>query len=202
VTDLDALVEVGGITDDGADLLRVSVSDRMNILVAGGTGAGKTTLLNVLSKEIDESDRTGTVEDAAELRLGGHVVRLEARPPNAEGAGEITLRNLLRHALRLRPDRIVVGEVRGPEALDMIQAMSTGHDGSMSTIHANGPEEALWRLESLAATADAGVSVDTLRAQIRSAIDRVVFVTRRRGSRLVTSIADVSSDGVEEVYRC
>ena len=202
VTDLDALVEVGGITDDGANLLRVSVSDRMNLLVAGGTGAGKTTLLNVLSKEIDESERTVTVEDAAELRLGGHVVRLEAHPPNAEGAGEITLRNLLRHALRLRPDRIVVGEVRGPEALDMVQAMSTGHDGSMSTIHANGSEEALWRLESLAATADAGVSVDTLRAQIRSAIDRVVFVTRRRGNRLVTSITDVSSDGVAEVYRC
>ncbi len=202
VTDLDALVEVGGITNDGADLLRISVSDRMNLLVAGGTGAGKTTLLNVLSKEIDQSDRTVTVEDAAELRLGGHVVRLEARPPNAEGAGEITLRSLLRHALRLRPDRIVIGEVRGPEALDMIQAMSTGHDGSMSTIHANGPEEALWRLESLAATADAGVSIDTLRAQIRSAIDRIVFVTRRRGSRLVTSISDVGLDRVEEVYRC
>ncbi len=202
VTDLDGLVEVGGITDDGADLLRMSVSDRMNLLVAGGTGAGKTTLLNVLSKEIDQSERTVTVEDAAELRLGGHVVRLEARPPNAEGAGEITLRSLLRHALRLRPDRIVVGEVRGPEALDMIQAMSTGHDGSMSTIHANGPEEALWRLESLAATADVGVSIETLRAQIRSAIDRIVFVTRRRGSRLVASISDVSFDGVEEVYRC
>ena len=202
VTDLDALVEVGGITVDGADLLRGSVSNRMNLLVAGGTGAGKTTLLNVLSKEIDRSERTVTVEDAAELRLGGHVVRLEARPPNAEGAGEITLRSLLRHALRLRPDRIVVGEVRGSEALDMIQAMSTGHDGSMSTIHANGPEEALWRLESLAATADAGVSVDTLRAQIRSAIDRVVFVTRHRGKRLVTSISDVSSDGVDEVYLC
>ena len=202
VTDLDALVEVGGITVDGAELLRASVSNRMNLLVAGGTGAGKTTLLNVLSKEIDRLERTVTVEDAAELRLGGHVVRLEARPPNAEGAGEITLRSLLRHALRLRPDRIVVGEVRGPEALDMIQAMSTGHDGSMSTIHANGPEEALWRLESLAATADAGVSVETLRAQIRSAIDQVVFVTRRRGKRLVTSISDVSADGVDEVYRC
>lgn len=202
VTDLDALVEVGGITHDGADLLRDSVSNRMNLLVAGGTGAGKTTLLNVLSKEIQESERTVAVEDAAELRLGGHVVRLEARPPNAEGAGEITLRSLLRHALRLRPDRIVVGEVRGAEALDMIQAMSTGHDGSMSTIHANGPEEALWRLESLAAIADSGVSVDTLRAQIRSAIDRIVFVTRRRGSRLVTSISDVGVDGVEDVYRC
>ena len=202
VIDLDALVEVGGVDVDGADLLRASVSDRMNLLVAGGTGAGKTTLLNVLSKEINDSERTVTVEDAAELRLGGHVVRLETRPPNAEGAGEISLRTLLRHALRLRPDRIVVGEVRGPEALDMIQAMSTGHEGSMSTIHANGPEEALWRLESLAATADAGVSVDTLRAQIRSAIDRVVFVARRRGDRVVRSISDVVADGIEEVYRC
>ena len=174
----------------------------MTLLIAGGTGAGKTTLLNVLSKEIGPEERTVTVEDAAELRLDGHVVRLEARPPNAEGAGEITLRTLLRHALRLRPDRIVVGEVRGPEALDMIQAMSTGHDGSMSTIHANGPEEALWRLESLAATADAHVSTGTLRKQIRSSVDRVVFVERRRGTRLVTSISDVGSDGIVEVYSC
>jgi len=202
VINLDGLVEVGGVTSAGAELLRSSVTDHLNLLIAGGTGAGKTTLLNVLSKEIDPKERTVTVEDAAELRLGGHVVRLEARPPNAEGAGEITLRTLLRHALRLRPDRIVVGEVRGPEALDMIQAMSTGHDGSMSTIHANGPEEALWRLESLAATADAGVSTDTLRRQIRSSVDRVVFVARRRGTRLVTSISDVGADGVEEVYSC
>jgi len=202
VTDLDRLVEVGGLNADGAEILRASVKNRMNLLVAGGTGAGKTTLLNILSKEIDPTERTVTVEDAAELRLDGHVVRLEARPPNAEGAGEITLRTLLRHALRLRPDRIVVGEVRGPEALDMIQAMSTGHDGSMSTIHANGAEEALWRLESLAATADVGVSTDTLRRQIRSSVDRVVFVARHRGTRLVESISDVGTDGVEEVYRC
>lgn len=202
VTDLDALVAAGGITADGADVLRSSVSSRLNLLVAGGTGAGKTTLLNVLSKEIDPSERTVTVEDAAELRLEGHVVRLEARPPNPEGAGEITLRTLLRHALRLRPDRIVVGEVRGPEALDMIQAMSTGHDGSMSTIHANGPEEALWRLESLAGTADTGASADTLRRQIRSAVDRVVFVARRPEARVVMSISIVGFEGVEQIYPC
>ncbi len=202
VTDLDQLVEVGGIDSAGAEMLRSSVTNRMNLLIAGGTGSGKTTLLNVLSKEIGSDERTVTVEDAAELRLVGHVVRLEARPPNAEGAGEISLRTLLRHALRLRPDRIVVGEVRGPEALDMIQAMSTGHDGSMSTIHANGSEEALWRLESLAATADVGVSTDTLRRQIRSSVDRIVFVTRRRGTRLVSSISDVGPSGVVEVYPC
>lgn len=202
VVDLDALVDAGGISSIGADLLRSTVADRLNLLIAGGTGAGKTTLLNVLSKEIDPSERTVTVEDAAELRLEGHVVRLEARPPNPEGAGEITLRTLLRHALRLRPDRIVVGEVRGPEALDMIQAMSTGHDGSMSTIHANGPEEALWRLESLAAIAESGVSAETLSRQIRSAINRIVFVARSREARVVTSICDVGPDGTEEVYAC
>jgi pilus assembly protein CpaF len=121
--DLAALVAAGGVTEEGAGLLRAAVAERRNLLVTGGTGAGKTTLLNVLSKEIDPADRTVTVEDAAELKLSGHVVRLEARPPNAEGAGEVTLRTLLRHALRLRPDRIIIGEVRGPEALDMIQAM-------------------------------------------------------------------------------
>jgi pilus assembly protein CpaF len=202
VADLNALVAVGGIETDGADLLRRSVEERKNIVVAGGTGAGKTTLLNVLSREIPQDERIVTVEDAAELRLDGHVVRLEARPPNAEGVGEISLRALLRHALRLRPDRIVVGEVRGPEALDMIQAMNTGHDGSMSTIHANGPGEALWRLESLAAMAEAGVAAETVRNQIRSAIDRVVFVRRRRGERVVTSIVDVTIDGITERYAC
>lgn len=202
VGDLDALVGRGSISADGAALLRSSVAGHMNLLVAGGTGAGKTTLLNVLSNEIDPSERTVTVEDAAELRLDGHVVRLEARPPNAEGAGEITVRTLLRHALRLRPDRIVVGEVRGAEALDMVQAMSTGHDGSMSTIHANGPEEALWRLESLAATADSSASVETLRHQIRSAIDRIIFVARRSHARAVTTVCDVAENGVTEVYPC
>ena len=123
VEDLDGLIAAGGIDDEGAAILRQSVRDRMNLLVAGGTGAGKTTLLNVLSREIDTEERTVTVEDAAELRLDGHIVRLEARPPNAEGIGEISVRTLLRHALRLRPDRIVVGEVRGAEALDMIHAI-------------------------------------------------------------------------------
>ncbi len=202
VVDLDDLLAVGGVDEAGATLLRASVRERMNLLVAGGTGAGKTTLLNVLSQEIGGDERIVTVEDAAELRLSGHVVRLEARPPNAEGAGEVTVRTLLRHALRLRPDRIVVGEVRGAEALDMIQAMNTGHDGSMSTIHANGPEEALWRLESLAAMADASVPADTLRSQIRAAIGRVVFVTRRQGVRQVSAIVDVTATGVEEVYAC
>lgn len=200
VADLDALVSLGGVAVDGADLLRSSVSERMNLVVAGGTGAGKTTLLNVLSREIPADERTVTVEDAAELRLDGHVVRLEARPANAEGIGEIPLRALLRHALRLRPDRIVVGEVRGPEALDMIQAMNTGHDGSMSTIHANGPAEALWRLESLAAMADTAVAVETIRNQIHSAIDRVVFVRRRRTQRVVASIVDVTPEGIVERY--
>jgi len=202
VGDLEGLLAAGGIDDDGAALLRDSVQSRMNLLVAGGTGAGKTTLLNVLSSEIDAEERIVTVEDAAELQLGGHVVRLEARPPNAEGAGEITVRSLLRHALRLRPDRIVVGEVRGAEALDMIQAMNTGHDGSMSTIHANGPDEALWRLESLAAMAKAAVATDTLRSQIRSAVDRVIFVRRERGLRRVASVVDVTTEGVTERYTC
>jgi pilus assembly protein CpaF len=200
--DLAALVAAGGVTEEGAGLLRAAVAERRNLLVTGGTGAGKTTLLNVLSKEIDPADRTVTVEDAAELKLSGHVVRLEARPPNAEGAGEVTLRTLLRHALRLRPDRIIIGEVRGPEALDMIQAMHTGHDGSMSTLHANGPEEALWRLESLAMSVATGVSAETLRLQIRSAIDQIVFVERRGGIRRVVSIHAVDTETIEELYRC
>ena len=139
VPDLAALVAAGSLRPEGADLLAAAVRGRRSLLVSGGTGSGKTTLLNVLSAEIPAAERVVTIEDAAELRLRGHVVRLEARPPNAEGAGEITLRTLVRHALRLRPDRIVVGEVRGPEALDLIQAMSTGHPGSMGTVHANGP---------------------------------------------------------------
>lgn len=192
VRDLDALVAVGGIASEDADLLATAVRMRRNLLVAGGTGAGKTTLLNVLSREIPSGERVVTVEDAAELQLRGHVVRLEARPPNAEGAGEITMRSLLRHALRLRPDRVVVGEVRGPEALDMIQAMSTGHDGSMSTVHANGPEEALWRLESLALMAG-GADAVTIRSQLRSAIDLIVFVTRRPEGRRVDQIVELEA---------
>lgn len=151
VPDLEAMVEAGAILEEGAQLLRSLVADRANLVVSGSTGSGKTTLLNVLMKEIPASERVVTVEDAAELRPSGHMVRLEARPPNSEGHGEITLRNLLRQALRLRPDRIIVGEVRGGEAIDMVRAMSTGHPGSMSTVHAGSAAEALWRLESLAA---------------------------------------------------
>lgn len=202
VADLDGLEAAGAIEPEGAELLRVGVKDRRNVLVAGATGSGKTTLLNVLSKEIPGEERVVTVEDAAELGLEGHVVRLEARPANSEGAGEVSLRALLRHALRLRPDRIVVGEVRGPEALDMIQAMSTGHDGSMSTIHANGPEEALWRIESLALGGAGAVDATTLRRQINAAIDLVAFMERRSGVRRVRSIATVSESGVNEVYAC
>jgi pilus assembly protein CpaF len=197
VPDLDALVASGGVDDAGAELLRAAVRQRRNLLVSGGTGSGKTTLLNVLSKEIPAGERVVTVEDAAELRLSGHVVRLEARPPNVEGAGAVELRQLVRHALRLRPDRIIVGEVRGPEALDMIQAMSTGHAGSMSTVHANGPEEALWRVETLALAGDARAGEVTVRRQLMAAVDVVVQVERRSGRRRVRAIAGVREGGVE-----
>lgn len=203
VTDLAGLVAADGIDPTGADLLRAAVHDRRSLLVSGGTGTGKTTLLNVLSKEIAAEERIVTVEDAAELRLTGHVVRLEGRPPNTEGAGAIELRSLLRHALRLRPDRIIVGEVRGSEALVMIQAMSTGHAGSMSTIHANTPQEALWRLEMLAMAADPGFGVETLRRQIHAALDAVVHVERVHGNRRVRTIASVPDhpgSPVEEVW--
>ncbi len=200
VADLAAVVAAGGADDDAADLLRVAVLERRNILIAGGTGTGKTTLLNVLSKEIPAGERVVTIEDAAELELSGHIVRLEGRPPNAEGAGEITLRTLVRHALRLRPDRIIVGEVRGPEALDMVQAINTGHDGSMSTVHANGPEEAMWRLLALAMSGSGRIGEDTIRRQLWSALDLVVHVQRRGGQRRLTSIAEVGSEALEEVW--
>ncbi len=202
VPDLAALVAGGAIGHDGAALLADAIRRRLTLLVSGGTGAGKTTLLNVLSREIPPGERVVTVEDAAELRLSGHVVRLEARPPNTEGAGEISLRALVRHALRLRPDRIVVGEVRGPEAFDLIQAMNTGHDGSMSTVHANSPEEALLRVESLAATGGHGVSEGTLRSTLRRAVDLVVQVERRAEQRRVVSIVALGGRAPNEVYAC
>ncbi|MFH1330517.1 MAG: CpaF family protein [Actinomycetota bacterium] len=202
VPDLAALVAVGSLRPDGADLLRTAVREKRNLLVSGGTGSGKTTLLNVVSAEIPAGERVVTIEDAAELRLRGHVVRLEARPPNAEGAGEITLRTLVRHALRLRPDRIVVGEVRGPEALDLIQAMSTGHPGSMGTVHANGPAEALWRLETLALSGETRPAPDAVRRQLHGAVGLVVHLARRGEQRLVEVVAEVSGERLEEVYRC
>ncbi len=202
VSDLEDLVRRRGIDEEGAALLEEQVRGARNILVSGGTGSGKTTLLNVLSASIPAGERVVTVEDAAELQLVGHVVRLEARPPNAEGAGQITLQTLVRHALRLRPDRIIVGEVRGPEALDMIEAMSTGHAGSMGTVHANGPEEALWRLETMALSGDRRVAETTVRRQLLDALDVVVHVERRRGRRTVASVMSVTRDAVTKVWPC
>ncbi len=201
VADLAQLVEAGGISGTGAEQLRSLVRDRRNIIVCGSTGSGKTTLLNILSHEIPVQERVVTVEDAAELRLLGHVVRLEGRPPNSEGVGGITQRQLLRHALRLRPDRIIVGEVRGAEAFDMLQAMSTGHDGSMSTIHASSAEEALWRLETLALSSEVPISETSIRRQVRNAVDAVVVVGRHGGRRLVRSVTFVAAE-LQEVYRC
>lgn len=202
VTGLGDLVERDAVSSVGADILAEAVVDRSNVLVAGGTGAGKTTLLNVLASAISTGDRIVTIEDAAELNIPGHVVRLEAHPPNVEGTGEITIRSLLKHALRLRPDRIIVGEVRGTEAADMIQALNTGHAGSMSTIHANGPAAALDRLEVLAAQLGDSVSNRTVRQQILSAVDLIIHVGRNDGRRVVRSVSRVSASGLEEVYRC
>ena len=185
--DLDTLEKLGSVTAEQSEELRSVVACRKNLLVSGGTGAGKTTLLNVLSALIDGSERV-VVEDASELRLKGHVVRLEARPANSEGLGDITLRQLLRSALRLRPDRIVVGEVRGAEALDLVNALNTGHSGSMSTLHANSPAEALWRLETLALMGARNLPAQAIRSQIRSAIDVVIQVERTGGRRRVTAI--------------
>lgn len=192
VPTLEAMVEAGGMTVFEADQLRTAVRERSNLIVSGGTGTGKTTLLNLLSAEIPAGQRVVVIEDASELRLEGHVVRLEARPANTEGVGEITIRRLVRSALRLRPDRIVVGEVRGAEALDLIAALNTGHAGSMSTVHANSPEEALWRLETLALSGEERVSDEAVRRQLRAAVDLVVQLERRDGRRRVTEIWKVT----------
>ncbi|MCL1599437.1 MAG: Flp pilus assembly complex ATPase component TadA [Actinomycetia bacterium] len=202
VADLDALAESGSVTLEGRATLTRLVTERRNVLIAGATGSGKTTVLNVLASAIPTGDRIVTIEDAAELSIPGHVVRLEAHPPNVEGAGEITIRSLVRHALRLRPDRLIVGEVRGPEALDMIQALNTGHSGSMSTIHANGADEALSRLTTLATMAPEHVPEETLVEQVRSAIDVVVVMARTEAGRLVRSIHERCDGDLVEVYRC
>ena len=171
----------------------MAVTARASVLVSGGTGSGKTTTLNALSGAIPAGERIVTIEDAAELSLRQeHVLRLETRPPNLEGRGEVTIRQLVRNALRMRPDRIMVGEVRGAEALDLLQALNTGHDGSLSTVHANSPEDALRRVETLALMADVGLPHAAVREQVASAVDLVVHQERRRdGSRAVTSIAEV-----------
>ena len=175
------------------ELLSWAVRGRLNLLVSGGTGAGKTTLLNALGGRIPPGERVVTVEDAAELRLpGDHVVRLEARPANAEGAGAVRVRDLVRNALRMRPDRILVGEVRGPEALDMLQAMNTGHEGSLSTCHANGPADALRRLETMVLMGDVDLPLSAVRAQLDSGLDLVVQVARcPGGARRIVEVAEV-----------
>ncbi len=185
-------------TPGAAALLRWAVRARLNILVCGGAGAGKTTLLNALAAEIDADERVITVEDAAELRLpGAHVVRLEARPAGTEGTGAVRVRDLVRNALRMRPDRIVVGEVRAGEAIDMLQAMNTGHEGSLSTCHANGPADALRRLETLVLMGDVALPLPAIREQLRSAIDLVVAVARRPdGTRRVMAIGEVQDSVV------
>ncbi len=187
------LIRLGSLTEHMAEFLRACVVGRLNIVVSGGTGSGKTTLLNVLSEYIPEEERIVTIEDAAELQLHQeHVVRLEAKPPNVEGKGEVTIRHLVRNALRMRPDRIIVGEVRGGEALDMLQAMNTGHDGSMTTLHANSPRDAVRRLETLTLFAGLDLPVRVIREQITSAVDVIVQQSRLRdGSRRVTSITEV-----------
>ena len=189
----DDLVAAGTLPRPLLDFLGAAVRARASILVCGGTGSGKTTTLNVLSSFLDPRERIVTIEDAAELRLAQpHVVRLEARPANAEGRGEVTIRTLVRNALRMRPDRIVVGEVRGAEALDMLSALSTGHDGSLTTVHAGSPAEALRRVETLALMADVGLPHTAIREQVAAAIDLVVCQARRAdGSRKVVSVAEV-----------
>jgi pilus assembly protein CpaF len=189
----DELVAIGTLDQALRDFLARCVRARCNMLVSGGTGSGKTTTLNALSRFIGAGERIVTVEDAAELRLQQpHVVRLEARPPNVEGRGEITIRTLVRNALRMRPDRIVVGEVRGSEALDMLSAMSSGHDGSLSTVHAGSPEEALRRVETLALMADVALPHAAVREHVAGAIDVVVHQARRPdGARRVTAVSEV-----------
>ncbi len=189
---IDDLIDFGTLTEQAANFLRACVAGRKNVLISGGTGSGKTTTLNVLSNFIDPEERIVTIEDSAELQLPQeHLVRLETRPPNIEGKGAYTIRDLVRNALRMRPDRLIVGEVRGPEALDMLQAMNTGHDGSMTTIHANSPDDTMLRLETMVLTA-VEMPIRAIREQIIAAIDLVVQIARLpNGSRRVTHVSEV-----------
>jgi pilus assembly protein CpaF len=191
---MSSLIENKALTKDIADMLQMVVTARLNVLISGGTGAGKTTLLNALSAFIPENERIVTIEDSAELQLQQpHTVRLETRPPNIEGRGEVTQRDLVRNSLRMRPDRIVIGEVRGGEAIDMLQAMNTGHDGSLTTIHANTPRDALSRLETMIQMTGMRLSDRAMRQQVASAINLVVQVARMSdGSRRLTSISEIT----------
>ncbi|MDF2764935.1 MAG: pilus assembly protein CpaF cpaF [Rhodospirillales bacterium] len=190
---LDIMARQGNISPHMATVLKIAARSRLNILISGGTGSGKTTLLNAMSQMIDPGDRIVTIEDAAELQLQQpHVVRLETRPPSLEGSGEITMRDLVKNSLRMRPDRIIMGEVRGSEAVDMLQAMNTGHEGSLSTIHANKPREALTRLENMVGMAGINLPSKAVRTQIAAALDIIVQVSRMRdGMRRVTHVMEV-----------
>jgi pilus assembly protein CpaF len=190
---MDDLINFGSLTAKSAHFLAACVQGKLNVLVSGGTGTGKTTTLNALSAYIPGDERIITIEDAAELQLQqDHVITLEARPPNIEGQGEVKIRELVRNALRMRPDRIIVGEVRGPETLDMLQAMNTGHEGSLTTIHANSPRDALARLETLVLTAGVELPLRAIREQVASAFDLLIQITRLvDGSRRISHVTEV-----------
>jgi pilus assembly protein CpaF len=190
---LDQLVKYGTITPEGADILQIIGRSRVNTVISGGTGSGKTTLLNCLTKYIDHDERIITCEDAAELQLQQpHVVRLETRPPNLEGSGQVTMRDLVRNCLRMRPERIIVGEVRGPECFDLLQAMNTGHDGSMGTLHSNSPRECISRMEGMITMGGLGLPAKTIREMIASSVEVIVQASRLRdGSRRITHITEV-----------
>jgi pilus assembly protein CpaF len=191
---VDQLIQFGSISQESVQFLKACVEARLNIIISGGTGSGKTTLLNVMSSFIPSDERILTIENAAELQLRQeHVVTLESRPPNIEGRGEVTIRDLVINALRMRPERIIVGECRGGETLDMLQAMNTGHDGSMTTAHANTPRDAISRIETMCLMAGMDLPVRAIREQISSAVDLIVQQERMRdGTRKVTSITEVS----------
>ncbi|MCM2563361.1 CpaF family protein [Lutimaribacter sp. EGI FJ00015] len=198
---LDDFSRIGTISPAGAEVLRILSRSRCNLLVVGGTGSGKTTLLNVIANQIEDDERIVSCEDTAELQLGhSNLVRLETRPPNIEGEGEVKMRDLVKNCLRMRPDRIIVGEVRGPEAFDLLQAMNTGHDGSMGTLHANSAQEALSRLEAMITMGYEGLNRRTIREMIGTAVDVVVHVSRLRdGSRKIMAISELVYQTGEEI---
>jgi pilus assembly protein CpaF len=203
----EELVSRGSVPEELMEMLSADVAARRNILISGGTGSGKTTLLNALSSFIDPGERVITIEDAAELRLRQpHVVRLESRPPGIEGTGAVTIRDLVRNALRMRPDRLIIGEVRGPEAMDLIVALNTGHRGALSTVHANGPADSLRRLEMLALMSGVRVAPEVVREQLTGALERIVHIERRPdGSRVAVSLSEVTrtagATAVRELWR-
>jgi pilus assembly protein CpaF len=190
---MEQYINLGTVTENMAEFMRICVLSRLNIIISGGTGSGKTTLLNILSSFISPTERIVTIEDAAELKLQqDHVVRMETKTPNSDGKGAVTIRDLVRNSLRMRPDRIVVGEVRGGEALDMLQAMNTGHDGSLTTLHANSPRDALSRLETLVLMSGMDLPLRVIREQASAAVDLIIQQSRLKdGSRKITSITEI-----------